>query len=102
MQGLGNGRNPLVFAIRCATTHYIPGVMDTYLNVGVTESTLPCLEKMYGSVAARKMFLNNLRNLCRSLDRDEHAAIVGAVKSDLAPDEVDGLDGAVVRDHPEN
>jgi hypothetical protein len=88
MQGLGNCRNPLVFAIRCATTHYIPGVMDTYLNVGVTESTLPCLEKMYGSVAARKMFLNNLRNLCRFLHREENAAIVGAVKSDLSPDEV--------------
>jgi hypothetical protein len=91
MQGLGNCRNPLVFAIRCATTHYIPGVMDTYLNVGVTESTLLCLERMYGSVAARKMFLNNLRNLCRFLHRDEHAAIVSAVKSDLAPDEVMGL-----------
>jgi Pyruvate phosphate dikinase, AMP/ATP-binding domain len=91
MQGLGNCRNPLVFAIRCATTHYIPGVMDTYLNVGVTESTLPCLEKMYGSVAAHKMFLNNLRNLCRFLHRDEHAAIVSAVKSDLAPEEVMGL-----------
>ena len=91
MQGLGDCRSPLVFAIRCATAHYIPGVMDTYLNVGVTESTLPCLEKMYGSVGAHKMFLNNLRNLCRSLHRDEHAAIVGAVKSDLAPEEVVGL-----------
>jgi hypothetical protein len=91
MQGLGNCRNPLVFAMRCATTRYIPGVMDTYLNVGVTESTLPCLEKMYGSVAARKMFLNNLRNVCRFLHREEHAAIVSAVKSDLAPDEVMGL-----------
>lgn len=58
MQGMGDSRNPLVFAIRCATTHYIPGVMDTYLNVGVTESTLPCLEKVYGSVGAHKMFLN--------------------------------------------
>jgi len=91
MQGLGDSRNPLVFAIRCATAHYIPGVMDTYLNVGVTESTLPCLAKMYGSVGARKMFLNNLRNLSRALHRDEYAAIVGAVKSDLVPEEVVSL-----------
>jgi len=88
MQGLGDCESPLAFAIRCATAHYIPGVMDTYLNVGVTESTLPRLEKMYGSVAAHKMFLNNLRNLCHSLHREEYAAIVGAVKSDLAPEEV--------------
>jgi len=93
MQGLGNCGNPLVFAIRCATPRYIPGVMDTYLNVGVTESTLPCLEKMYGSVAAHKMFLNNLRNLCRFLDRDEQTAIVSAVRSDLSPDEVKALTG---------
>ncbi|HEX4919699.1 MAG TPA: hypothetical protein VFV92_03060, partial [Candidatus Bathyarchaeia archaeon] len=88
MQGLGDCESPLAFAIRCATAHYIPGVMDTYLNVGVTESTLPRLEKMYGAVAAHKMFLNNLRNLCHSLHREEYAAIVGAVKSDLAPAEV--------------
>ena len=91
MQGLGSCRNPLVFAIRCATTNYIPGVMDTYLNVGVTESALPCLETMYGSVAARKMFLNNLRNLCRILHPDQHEAIVSAAKSDLSPDEVMSL-----------
>ena len=63
MQTLGDGKSPLVFAIRCATGHYLPGVMDTYLNVGVTERTLPCLERMYGPVAALKMFLNYLRNL---------------------------------------
>ena len=91
MQNLGDGRSPLVFAIRCATGHYIPGVMDTYLNVGVTEKTLPCLERMYGRVAARKMFLNNLKNLCHSLDRDEYAAVVSAVRSDLSPHEVDRL-----------
>jgi hypothetical protein len=91
MQNLGDGKSPLVFAIRCATGHYIPGVMDTYLNVGVTEGTLPCLERIYGRVAARKMFLNNLRNLCHALDRDEYAAAVSAVKSDLTPDEVDRL-----------
>lgn len=91
MQSLGQGERPLVFAIRCATARYIPGVMDTYLNVGVTENTLTALEKMYGAVGARKMFLNNLRNLCRYLHPDKYAAIVSAVKSDLPPAEVERL-----------
>ena len=91
MQGLGDCRNPLVFAVRCATSHYIPGVMDTYLNVGVTESILPCLERIYGPLAARKMFLNNLRNLCQSFRRDEHAAIIKAVRPDLLPAQIDSL-----------
>ena len=89
LQDLGHGKTPLVFAIRCATGHYIPGVMDTYLNVGVTERTLPALEVMYGRLPARKMFLNNLRNLCRLLEQDEYAAIVSAVRTDLPADEVD-------------
>jgi hypothetical protein len=91
MQNLGDCQSPLVFAIRCATAHYIPGVLDTYLNVGVTESTLPSLERMYGSVAARKMFLNNLSNLCQALHHDEYVAIIKTVKSDLRPDEVERL-----------
>ena len=37
------------------------------------------------------MFLNNLRNLCRLLDRDKHAAILSAIRTDLPADEVDRL-----------
>jgi phosphohistidine swiveling domain-containing protein len=88
MQSLDDSKAPLVFAMRCATAHYIPGLLNTYLNVGVTESSLPCLEKMYGAVAAHKMFLNNLRNLCRCLGRDEYAAVAGSVRSDLPHAEV--------------
>ncbi len=82
-QGFGDAANPLVVAIRCATPHYIPGVMDTYLNVGVTESTFPSLERIYGPVPARKMFLNTLRNLCSSLEQEDHSAIVSRVKSEM-------------------
>ncbi len=86
--GLGHSAAPLVFAVRCATPHYIPGVMDTYLNVGVTETTLPCLEQIYSPVAARKMYLNNLRNLCHCLNGEEHSALLSSVRYDLPPDEV--------------
>lgn len=89
MQKLGDGDSPLILAIRCATGHYIPGVMDTYLNVGVTERTLPGLQIMYGALAARKMFLNNLRNLCRLLDPRKHMATVSAARHDLSPAEIE-------------
>jgi phosphohistidine swiveling domain-containing protein len=85
MQSLRTG-NPLVFALRCATPHYIPGVMDTYLNVGITERALPFLETMYGSIGARKMFLNTLRNLCDSLDQGTE--LVHAVTPDLPPEQI--------------
>jgi hypothetical protein len=85
-QSVTNSGNPLVFAMRCATGQYIPGLMDTYLNVGITESTLPCLAKNYGATVARKMYLNNLRNLCDCLDQDP--AAVKAVRSNLPPEEL--------------
>jgi hypothetical protein len=83
LQTLGSASRPLVFAIRCATPSYIPGLMDTYLNVGVTESTLPALEKMYGAIGARKMFLNNLRNLAHLLHPDKYAAIAADTRPDI-------------------
>ncbi len=88
-QNFSDARDPLVFALRCATARYIPGLMDTYLNVGVTERTLPALEKVYGSYAARKMYLNNLRNLCGCLDAD--TTLIVAVRSDLPPEDVSRL-----------
>jgi hypothetical protein len=95
MQGLGDSTNPLVFAMRCATTQYIPGVMDTYLNVGVTEGTLASLQKMYGPVAARRMFLNNLRNLCRPLRLDDGLATLNTLGPDATPEEATRLAGQV-------
>ncbi len=88
MQSLAAG-DPLVFALRCATPHYIPGVMDTFLNVGVAERTVPCLEKLYGAAAAHRMFLNNLRNLAAALDKDDR--LVNAVKPNLPPEQVADL-----------
>jgi hypothetical protein len=88
MQSLQAG-GPLAFAMRCATPSYIPGVMDTFLNVGITERSLPCLENMYGQIGARKMFLNNLRNLANALEQDTTGE--GAVTSELAPEQVSQL-----------
>jgi hypothetical protein len=85
---LGDPDSPLLFAMRCATAQYIPGIMSTFLNVGVTEKTLPGLAKMYGPIAARKIFLNNLRNLCTSMEHENHVGIAGAIRWDLPPEEV--------------
>ncbi|HUM05843.1 MAG TPA: hypothetical protein VLT90_10315 [Terriglobales bacterium] len=92
MQSLGDCQNPLVFAIRCATTQYIPGVMDTYLNVGVAEGTLPSLERMYGAFAAHRMFLNNLRNFCRTL-HPEYLTPAEALSPNATPETVMRLSG---------
>jgi hypothetical protein len=74
--------------MRCATAHYIPGLLDTYLNVGITTRALPSVERMYGKIAARKMFLNNLKNICHCLDPGKFAAISSMIVPDLPDDKV--------------
>ena len=87
-QSVEGEHEPLVFAMRCATAHYIPGLLDTYLNVGITTRALPSVEKMYGKVAAHKMFLNNLRNICHCLDPDRFATVSSQIVPDLPDDKV--------------
>lgn len=91
MQGLGDPAEPLVFAIRCATPRYIPGVMDTYLNVGITEAALPGLEKTYGAAIARRMFLNNLRNLYELLGLEQQVSISNVATRGLSVSEISRL-----------
>jgi len=67
---LGDPERALIFAMRSATPHYIPGVMPTYLNVGVTKMTYRFLKKQYGPKVAGKIYLNNLQNLYHILAPD--------------------------------
>lgn len=90
LQRLGKYASPLVFAIRCATASYIPGLMDTYLNVGVTENNLSALEQMYGQLGARKMFLNTLKNEVHLLSPEKYAAF-SAIRADISPADVDNM-----------
>lgn len=60
---LGSEINPLIFAMRCATPQYIPGLMPTYLNVGVTKNVYKSLLRDYGKDVADKIYLNNLKTI---------------------------------------
>jgi len=64
---LGNPDQALVFAVRSATPYYIPGLMPTYLNVGVTKLSYRSLEIRYGSSVANKIYLNNLQSIYQIL-----------------------------------
>ncbi len=57
---LEDSDSPLIIAIRCAMPHYIPGLMPTYLNAGVVQSTLDKLKKLYGIKVAGKIYLDIL------------------------------------------
>ncbi|HNS16985.1 MAG TPA: hypothetical protein PKH94_04285 [Bacteroidales bacterium] len=69
MTGLkfGDATNPLVFAMRSATSFYIPGFLPTYLNAGINETVYQALKMKYGAVVAGKIYLNNLQSIHKIL-----------------------------------
>ena len=62
-QQLDSDETPLVFALRCAMPSYIPGVMPTFLNVGVTKRSYKALCRILGKEVAEKIYLNNLQTI---------------------------------------
>ncbi len=64
---LGDRNNPLIFAMRSATSFYIPGFLPTYLNAGINETVYHALRAKYGIVVAGKIYINNLQTIYRVL-----------------------------------
>ena len=64
---LGDGHNPLVFAIRCAMPQYIPGLMPTLLNIGVTRTAYNALRDMYDGTMAGRVYLSTLHTISEML-----------------------------------
>jgi len=62
-QKFGSEDKPLIIAMRSAMPSYIPGLMPTFLNVGVTRKNFPALCKILGETVAKKIYLSNLRTL---------------------------------------
>jgi pyruvate,orthophosphate dikinase len=45
----GNGKNPLLVSVRSGAAVSMPGMMDTVLNLGLNDQTLPALIKLTGN-----------------------------------------------------
>ena len=67
---LGDVRNPLVFAIRCAMPQYIPGLMPTLLNIGVTKVAYQALKTSFAPTMANRVYLSTLHTICEMLGLD--------------------------------
>ena len=68
---LGDDDHPLVFAIRCAMPQYIPGLMPTLLNIGVTRTAYHALVTHFGQDMASRVYLSTLHTISEML-RIEH------------------------------
>ncbi|MBN2017889.1 MAG: hypothetical protein JW794_07175 [Candidatus Cloacimonetes bacterium] len=62
-QKFGSEESPLIIAMRSAMPSYIPGLMPTFLNVGVTPENYSGLCNILGESVAKRIYLSNLRTL---------------------------------------
>ena len=60
---MDDNTHPLVFAIRCAMPQYIPGLMPTLLNIGVTRSVWQTLRQAFGDAMANRVYLSTLHTV---------------------------------------
>lgn len=67
-QKLGDSDRPLVFAIRCAMPQYIPGLMPTLLNIGVTRTAYEALaHKGTQATMANRVYLSTLHTIAEMM-----------------------------------
>ena len=64
---LGDSLNPLVIAIRCAMPQYIPGLMPTLLNIGVTRTAYEALRRNYADGMANRVYLSTLHTIAEMI-----------------------------------
>lgn len=93
---LGSDHNPLVFAIRCAMPQYIPGLMPTLLNIGVTRDAYRGLGlRRVGT--ANRVYLSTLHSLSEMLDIERK---YDRNDIELTPDEqcqrIDAMERAII------
>ena len=70
-QKLGDSVHPLVFAIRCAMPQYIPGLMPTQLNIGVTRTAYEAMAcKGSRATMANRVYLSTLHTIAEMLGKE--------------------------------
>lgn len=98
---LGSSHSPLVFAIRCAMPQYIPGLMPTLLNIGVTRQAYHGLDSRRVGTANR-VYLSTLHSLCQMLGIERK---YNRNDIELTPDEqcqrIDSMEKAIADARPD-
>ncbi|MDI6731855.1 MAG: hypothetical protein QME05_04675 [Candidatus Margulisbacteria bacterium] len=67
--------DPLLVAVRAAMPNYIPGIMPTFLNVGITEALMPALIGRYGEHAAYRMAVNGWGYILEAIAPERYATV---------------------------
>lgn len=90
----GGSRRPLLISVRSGAAVSMPGMMDTVLNVGLSEHTLPGLLRVTGNPRlAWDSFRRLVQAFAEVVQGAGAGAFEGAVRDELAEQGVERLDG---------
>ncbi len=99
----GGAENPLLVSVRSGAQASMPGMMDTVLNLGLSDRAVLALERKTGNrrlaYDSYRRFINMFGHVVLELDHHEFEAILDAMKKergaaldlDLGPDDLAGL-----------
>jgi pyruvate,orthophosphate dikinase len=86
-RGFGNPANPLLFSVRSGAAVSMPGMMDTVLNVGLTESSLAGLADRHGdprfALDAYRRLLQMYGTIVRGISFDRFQGLLSERKAEL-------------------
>jgi pyruvate, orthophosphate dikinase len=86
-RGFGDADNPLLLSIRSGAQVSMPGMMDTLLNVGLCERTLPGLAAQHGderfALDAYRRLLQMYGTVVRGIGANRFQYLLSEIKTDL-------------------
>lgn len=91
--GFGDARHPLLLSVRSGAPVSMPGMMETLLNVGLTETTLPGLVRLTGNPRlawdAYRRLIAGYGEVVAGIDERHFEADLDAVRGDSDEHELD-------------
>ncbi|WP_137886174.1 PEP/pyruvate-binding domain-containing protein [Pseudomonas sp. 2FE] len=91
--GLGNTRHPLLLSVRSGAAVSMPGMMETLLNIGLTDATLPGLVRLTGHPRltwdAYRRLIAGYGEVVAGIDAQHFEADLDAVRADSDERELD-------------
>lgn len=86
-RGFGDPQLPLLVSVRSGASVSMPGMMDTLLNVGLTEDTLPGLAAAHNDLRfaldAYRRLIQMYGTVVRGIGADRFQYLLGELKTDL-------------------
>ncbi|MEX2598989.1 MAG: pyruvate, phosphate dikinase, partial [Dehalococcoidia bacterium] len=80
----GDPENPLIVSVRSGAAVSMPGMMDTILNMGVTDTTVAGLAKMMDderpALDAQRRLIQGFGNVVLGIDKEKFESVLSAAK----------------------